>query len=232
MLRFEKTREKALLHYLRRLGHREPIMNYRQIQGLLYAVACSPEVVPASEWLDLIWDADEPPFEDQAEVATFFQLLVELSQHISAAAGNGLHLPFAEAPATDLGDELADWCDGLLMGHQYLENVWLLALAGLEDERLRVQIEEVVELVAMLADWDRVLIWRARENPGGEDLGHEDCFRQLRRLLSAYHSVHALWSRGPGRWGPEDWFRHMQPVAAEAECLCGSGLRFRDCCLH
>ena len=41
---FEKQREETLLRFLDKLNARDAVLNYPQIQGLLYAMACSPEL--------------------------------------------------------------------------------------------------------------------------------------------------------------------------------------------
>src|SRR5690606_13370154 len=97
MQNFEAHRERALLKYLSVLDNRDAVLSYHQIQGLLYAVVCSPEPVRAAEWFELIWLSDDPLFDDMAEAKGFFELLVELHQHIADAAEQDRYQPGLEA---------------------------------------------------------------------------------------------------------------------------------------
>src|SRR5579872_3690470 len=78
MLHFEKQSEEALLDFLNHLNARDAVLNYQQIQGLLYAMVCSPEPIKPAEWFELIWLNDDPQFENPAEAKSFYQLLIEL----------------------------------------------------------------------------------------------------------------------------------------------------------
>lgn len=227
MLNFEKHREQALIHMLEDLETRDAVLGYEQIKGLLYAIACSPEPIRPSEWFELIWLDDEPPFEDIDEGKSFFNLLVELSRHISDAAQKALHRPgvnrFGElSPAA-----LVAWCEGFLIGHHYLDNLWTIALNDLDDDELFEQVEAAVHWAHVVADGDVI-------DPTDEVLDDRLLTTQLQfeEWLRSYQSVRERWYLRGYRWDVNHYFEEMQPVAADALCPCGSGRPFRNCCLH
>jgi uncharacterized protein len=227
MLHFAKHSEQALLHYLTYLGNRDAVLNYQQIHGLLYAMASSPEPIKPAEWFELIWLSDDPHFDDATQAKTFYQLLVELSRHIGELARRDLYRPGVDGSGAFSPDALADWCDGFLIGHQYLENVWVMALDDLDDDELCERVEAVLDWAVTFVERDTGA-WPADD----ADDNLVELQLQFQQLLSAYYGVHELWYRGAYRWDVERLFEGMQMVDREDPCPCGSGRPFRQCCLH
>lgn len=225
MLNLEKHREQALIHILDRLCDCDAVLGYHQIQGLLYAMACSPEPIKPTEWFELIWLSDDAPFDDKAEARSFYRLLVDLAQDIDESADKGRYRPGLDLHGELSPAVLADWCDGFLIGHHYLENLWSIALDDLDDDSLYEQIGAALQ-------WAEVL--SASEPERDEDADEQLLTMQVQfeQWLFAYHAVHERWHRGDFRWHVEDFFEQMRPVEAEAPCPCGSGRRFAACCLH
>lgn len=222
---FEKQREETLLRFLDQLNTRDAVLNYSQIQGLLYAMACSPEPIKPAEWFELVWLNDDPQFECADDAKSFYELLVELFGSISGEVqGNRFQLD-GSANIRDGVRTLADWCDGFLLGHQYLEDVWGAALDELDEDELFVQVDETLDCaVAFIScessDWD----------DEGEFMLAE--IVRFQQLLEDYRSIHLRRRQGCSRWSVEQLFAEMQPVSSQAECPCGSGRVFRECCLH
>lgn len=225
MLNFEKHREQALLQYLSFLGKRDAVLGYQQIQGLLYAMACSPEPIKPSEWFELIWLTDDAHFDDPAEAKTFFQLLQELFRHIDEAVRKERYRPGVDAGGQLSQATLSDWCDGFLMGHQYLENIWLMALDALDDDALYEQVEDALNGAVAFA---------GRDIGNGEDgdVNLAAAHLQFQQALNGYGSVHRRWLQGGGRWDAASLFEAMEPPGGDQPCGCGSGRPFRQCCLH
>lgn len=224
MLPQASQRAQALIHMLDRLGVGDAVLGYQQIQGLLYAMACSPEPIRPREWFELIWLNDEAPFADNAEAHSFYQLLVDLAQTIREAADRGRYQPGVDRDGRRSLESLSAWCEGLLIGHHYLEHVWTIALDDLDDDELYEQVNAVLQWAEFLA---------SIETPG-EEVAEQLATTQLQfeEWLVAYHAVRDRWYRGEFSWKVEDHFRDMQPVAADAACPCGSGRPFGSCCLH
>jgi yecA family protein len=222
---FEKQREETLLRYLDKLKTRDAVLNYPQIQGLLYAMACSPEPIKPAEWFDLVWLNDDPQFENSAEAKGFYELLVDLFGSISAEVQRNRFQLGRRANIQDDALALADWCDGFLIGHHYLEDVWSVALDELDDDQLFEQVGETLDcaiafVASDIADWD----------DNDEFLLTE--FVRFQQLLQDYRAIHLRCDHDRSSWNVEQAFLDMQPVASCAACPCGSGRLFKDCCLH
>lgn len=229
MLKFGKTRERALKQYLRYLGDRHSVLSYNELQGLLYAIGSAPEEVVEAQWLELVWLCDRPrETSDSAvmDMVAFRHLVDELRQHIVGSAEQGQHLPFVDNPTDDQLTRIARWCDGFLLGHHHLEAVWDRALEGLADQSLEKAVNQAVIAAGRLAGWNLGL------RPLETRAARLRCYRRLRQLLGVYHSIHALWRAQPDRNTPEAQFDRLTAPDREEPCICGSGRLFRHCCLH
>lgn len=226
MLNFAKHDEQALLEFLNHLGRRDAVLDYHQIQGLLYAMACSPEPIAPSEWFELIWLNDEPQFDDVGEARAFFRLLTELAQDIGETARRECYRPAVGPDGTRSVAALADWCDGFLTGHRYLEDIWLVALDALDDDDLYEQVATTLDLAAAFAGGDAVE-WSA---DGDDDL--QAVCLQFQQLLGEYYAVHRRYAAGVAPRDVLQEFAALAAVGRDEPCPCGSGRAFGRCCLH
>jgi uncharacterized protein len=189
-------------------------------------MVCSPEQIRPAEWFELIWLSEDPLFDDMADARSFYRLLLELYQHIAEAARQERYRPGAEGGALTR-EALADWCDGFLTGHQYLEDIWQVALDDLDDEQLFDAVGAALDWAVACAEGD-LGAWNRDESDtalGGAQL-------ELLQLLASYHAVHRHWRSSGRRGDVGQLFEQMQPVTADEQCPCGSGRPFRHCCLH
>ncbi len=224
MQHFEKQREETLLRFLDTLNTRDAVLNYPQIQGLLYAMACSPEPIKPAEWFDLVWLNDDPQFENAAEAKRFYELLVELFGSISTDVQRNRFQLAARANIQGGALALADWCDGFLIGHHYLEDVWNAALDDLDDDELFEQVSATLDCAIAfvaddIADWDDNELLLAE-------------FVRFQQLLQDYREIHMRCHDERACWSVEQAFIDMLPVDSRAACPCGSGRIFKSCCLH
>ncbi|MFA7555229.1 MAG: UPF0149 family protein [Spongiibacteraceae bacterium] len=232
MISFDKEQERVLRESIAQLESPESVLGFYQLQGLLFAIACSPESIKPAEWLDLIWLNDEPQFDSEAEADIFYKQLMALANHIESKTREQKYLPFAETYSEQWQQELAEWCEGLLLGHQYLEDVWLVAADDLNDDRLDEEIDATLSLASTFAD-----LVGAKQLSFDDDLElAEDylpeAYALFSNVLAAYASVSSLWSEGVWQFDAEQLFLSLEPVARDEYCPCGSGLVFSKCCLH
>lgn len=232
LTQFDKQRERSLRDKLDSLHHSGDAISYYQLQGLLFAVACSPETIKPSEWFDLIWLNDEPQFENEADARSFYRCVVSLANHIAEMARQRRFLPFSPRYDERWLDELGHWCEGLLIGHQYLEDLWSITLDDLDDQSFVDEIEATLSLAASFADQDE-----SSQLSFGEEmeLSHSrqaDAYDLLWKVLATYATVGSLWAEHAWQWDAEQLFLALEPVPRESLCPCGSGVIFARCCLH
>jgi uncharacterized protein len=233
---FDKDTERELRNSLEQLHKKGAALGYYQLQGLLFAINCSPEKIQASEWFDLIWLNDDPQFDDKAAARQFYQAVVGLNEHVAEMAALRRYLPFSAAYSDDWQRELAQWCDGLLMGHQYLEDLWLVALDDLNDPGLSEDIDASLCLACTFADPVRAKNASFEQGIELTDDHLPEAYTLFRKVLATYASIKDTWSLHESLHAPEGdlqtLFDSLEPVPADRPCPCGSGVVFAKCCLH
>ena len=124
-------------------------LRFQELQGFLFAVACSPELVPPSAWLPAISDEEDIGFKDEVEAQRIMGLIVSLYNGINDSAfERSKDLPpgceFRAAIEDNFSEELpiSLWSRGFMMGHEWLEYVW--------DEYLPEELDEEVGSTAMV----------------------------------------------------------------------------------
>ena len=229
---YDKDSERKLRECLAQLQHDEIVLNYHQLQGFLFAIACSPDEIKPSEWFDLIWLTDDPHFDNEVEARRFFKQVVALADHIRELVQQHRYLPFSVNYSERWSSELAYWCDGMLMGHQYLEDVWMLALSDLDSHEMDEAVATSLRLASTFADLETAQQLSFDE---GMVLTNEylpEAYKVFWQVLGHYAHVKHLWVENYPDTDAEQLFLAFEPVARDDRCLCGSGLRFEKCCLH
>ncbi len=102
---------------------REQAMPIDMLQGLLCAVASSPDAIPQERWMEEAL-GEAPQFEDEAQSAAFTALLMRFQEQIHAELAAGEGLTFYVFPGEDGEDDLATWCDGYLAGMELSDVNW------------------------------------------------------------------------------------------------------------
>ena len=228
----DKDTESALQDYLKELQRSDAVLSYFQLQGLLFAVSCSPEPMKASEWFELIWLNDDPQFDDEAEAKVFYRLVADLQKQIAAGLSRGHYLPLPVQFDERWQAELADWCQGLMLGHQYLEELWTVVIEDVADEEMSACVDMVFNLAATFADLESA---RQQALEDGDDLleAHlPEAYALFQRALQDYSNLSAHWGKLISSMGAEQVFEALQPVGRDELCPCGSGKLFSRCCLH
>jgi yecA family protein len=229
---FSQDQLEALQFHLSRLQARGAVIDYYQLYGLLFAIACAPEPIKTSDWFELIWLNDEPQFDQEEEARDFFQLVKAFARHIQHEKSLQQYLPFGEQFSAGHQSALAQWSQGFLTGHYYLEEVWGLALDDIDDDSLIDRIDATLNLAMTFAD-----LFSARQMAleGGIELTEEhlpEAYEMLWEMLESYTQVAARWPDDGWRMNAEQLFLALEPVSREEACPCGSGLSFAKCCLH
>lgn len=106
-------------------------MNYVEMHGFLFAVACCPVAVEPAEWLPHIFNDEDASFTDEDEAEEILQGIAEAYNEIydELADGDAL-LPeccqILTPPLANFDEDatLAAWSRGFLEGHEWLTEAW------------------------------------------------------------------------------------------------------------
>ncbi len=187
-------------------------MPYEMCIGFLAAIASLPEVMLPSEWLPEV--LGQAPVEDEAEARSVFGASMTLYNHCVAAVEDDAH---AICPPPHEQVSVAAFCEGYLravdLGHP-----------GLDSEA--PEILEALGVLAALADPAKAHAIVRLEK--GETLKSTLAFfREGLPATVEYLSRH--WREDELR--PEPARREPRPER-NAPCPCGSGKKYKRCCLQ
>lgn len=127
----------------------EGTLRFHEVQGFLFAVACSPELIPPSAWLQAISDEEDLGFEDEAEAQRIMGLIIGLYNDINDSVfERSGSLPPGCGFRADVEDNfdkelpISLWSRGFMIGHDWLAEVW--------DEYLPEELDGEIGSTAMV----------------------------------------------------------------------------------
>ncbi len=210
-----------------------------QACGFTLAVAGAPETISPIEWLPCLFKADRlPDFPKEAERERTLALLVGLQDYWTAQISRRepeealLDLPEGCYFVTGKGpsQSVRDFCKGYLSGYRWLQKAWGLALrdSGEEDrEKLVFNATIMVCLTLLYSDGK------------GETATMPD--RELpMKPAKAWHLLPALLietggfglDRQVAEPAGEEPPAVPDKVGRNAPCPCGSGKKYKKCCMN
>lgn len=204
-------------------------MSFREVEGLLFSIWGSPQPVPPTRWLKIIF-GDSPEFQDEQLEKNVHRCLFNLMDTIERDIEMKLDvLPkecHAEKPEGEAFEQLQLWSRGFTEGNALLVNFWEEVFSHKAMKELEESWTACTILLSVWANPER-LLERAGQ-PGGPN---------IEKMLSAVPSVvRELSSIIPGvrtRWKavletPEPV--SVNKVGRNDPCPCGSGKKYKKCC--
>jgi yecA family protein len=136
--------EAWLRGFLGRASEQAPdTLGLEELYGFVFAIVSAPDLVLPSEWIPAIFDADEPPFSDEAEAVRFHHVIMALYNELNRDVLDAtVHLPACidvRQPAEanfDKDAPLMKWASGFAQGHDWLEEAWEVELPQEVDDEL------------------------------------------------------------------------------------------------
>jgi len=203
-------------------GKDEGVLDISELDGMFTAVVSGPVSIMPSRWLPALWGDFAPVWSSKAEFEEVFSMLV---RHMNSIVAALMYEPehfeplFLEREVQGKTYTIVDeWCEGYRRG---------MALAA---EQWEAGGMEMAVLVAPIRAFTSDTEWRAHDLASSEETDN------VRRAITPnVRAIHAYWSKRRGdRTGP------VTPPAHRAEprvgrndpCPCGSGKKYKKCCLH
>lgn len=207
--------ESILLKY----GNDDSILDASELDGFFTALISGPEVLSPSHWLPALWGGAPPKFSKDAELQRFMNLLI---QHINNCVLMLMEYPSEFAALFQQreheGETLTiaeEWCFGYMRG-------------------------------VALGQWPALPEAEAAHLAAIDLHGNEAHFAQLEQMSQAQHqqsvttiepavrALHAYWlAQRSAHSSPAQPPLQATPKAGRNDpCPCGSGKKFKQCCLH
>jgi len=199
----------------------EGVLDISELDGLLTAVVSGPVMIQPSQWLPAVWGDFEPVWESEKEFENILSLMM---RHMNGIATTLMEQPeqfepiFLQRAGADNAVMIVDeWCEGYVRG---------VALAAHEWQQAG---EEMTVLLSPVLAFTEAGNWSGHEQPSLEEI-------RKRQLAVAPHvrEIHRYWLARRGDGGPVSApLRRTGPrVGRNDPCPCGSGKKFKKCCLH
>lgn len=201
--------DETLLNYARPTA----VRNASELDGFFAALGCAPETIVAEAWLAAIWGGEDyvPQWADKTEADAFVSaVLVFYNRVVRALNGDTFSALYMQSKTVIVAN---DWCQGFLRG----VNMWQ-PLPRPE--------------AALLEKSVRPMRLFATES-GQQSLAKmsaQDVASAQREVEDSVRAMHLHWLK------PRDDKRTPVLVTSKVGrnelCACGSGKKFKKCCLH
>lgn len=208
--------DNTLLDY----GNDESILMVSELDGFFAAIISGPQMIPPSIWYPVLWGGaeNEPKWPNLKEKEKFFALLI---RHMNFLVTTFMHYP-AEFEALFMVNDSSEnkttiyiaeeWCFG------YMRGVDLGQWPTLPDE-MDVYLE-AIRLHGREDNFDRL-----------GKLSIEEHQQTVAKIEPAAAKLHAYWLEQ--RTPTVTQLRRTEPKTGRNDpCACGSGKKYKQCCLH
>lgn len=202
-------------------GKNEGVLNVSELDGLLTALVSGPVVVPPSRWLPVVWGDFEPEWKNAQEFEAVFTMLIRHMNGIATALmtqPEDFELLFLERTVGGKTYTIVDeWCEGYMQGVKLTADLWKV-----EDLEMKLML---MPIRAFTSETD----WRGHELSTNAEI--ENLQKAITRNV---REIHAYWlARRDAYAPPSTPVRRSEPsVGRNDPCPCGSGKKFKKCCLH
>lgn len=209
--------DEILLKY----GHDDSILSVSELDGFLTAIVSGPEMIPPSQWVPELWGGatNEPEWESETEIQRFMRLVMQHMNSIASALMDSPHDYVALFQMREFdGKEVTvaeEWCFG------YMRGVDLGNWPALPEE-----IDTWLGAIALHGREDNFAVM--------ETLSLEEHQQTVADIEPAVRKLHAYWLARRTAFPPvvQTPVRTEPKVGRNDPCPCGSGRKFKQCCLH
>ena len=192
-----------------------------ELDGFLAGLIVCPELIMPSEWMPVVWGEHGPVFEDEHQAQAIINLIMGHYNDIVRGLDRGRHHPLYDIDADD-SILWETWIEGFWRAVQLRPEAWLALSAG-DDDDLQTAVFSLSRLYEI-----------ASTAPA--DLLPMEIDAELEELAPGMipHAVEILHRARLAQAGPKhttDKGNHSK-VGRNEPCPCGSGKKFKNCCLN
>lgn len=199
----------------------EGVLCVSEMDGLFTAIVSGPVMIPPSEWMPVMWGDFPPEWEDEASVQKILSLMM---QHMNSIAtmlmtqSDYFGALFLERVVDGKTYTIVDeWCEGYMRGVAMAAEQWQI-------DHIDMQI-----LLAPIKAFAGDAAVSTHETYNGKEI--ENLQENIR--LNA-REIHAYWlARRQDDVAVQSPVQRTEPrIGRNEPCPCGSGKKYKKCCLH
>lgn len=196
------------------------IFNISELDGLFTAIVSGPALLAPSQWLPVVWGDFEPEWESEKESEVILSLMFRHINDIAAILSEQPHNfepMFMERSVEGKAYSIVDeWCEGYLRG---------VSLATIEWEGGG---GEMTELLLPIMTFASEQGWQVLDT-----MSRTEIEKVQQSIAPTVRQIHAWWlARRSGGDNSSPVQRTSPRVGRNDPCPCGSGKKYKKCCLH
>lgn len=235
VLPFTETHAALLQTFLSSPERPEGTLTYPQLAGFLFSIANSPELIPPSEWIPMVFNDREGGFETSGEAEGALHAMMALYNDCCRERPEGrTPIPLGCEIRPQAMDNLAadaalsQWAQGFSMGYDYLEESW-------SDYTPDELDEELGSLLMVLTFFSSPKLAKAYHEEGSSKRSLAEMAETVVTLFPEAMCAFAHLGRSIYRARCEAGdFEETSPlrpkIGRNDPCPCGSGKKFKKCC--
>jgi uncharacterized protein len=199
----------------------EGIIDISSLDGFFTAIVSGPVMLPPSSWLPAVWGDFEPAWEKESD---FMDIMALMMRHMNGIAGMLMEQPeafepiFLERAAEGKTYLIVDeWCSGYVHGLSLAMDAW------------NTGGEEMTLLLMPILVYGSEKGWEFLK-----DMSESEQENLRDNIVPSVRAIHAWWQERREREMPVHApVRRSSPdVGRNDPCPCGSGKKYKHCCLR
>ncbi|MGB5396263.1 MAG: UPF0149 family protein [Gammaproteobacteria bacterium] len=201
-------------------GRNEGVLVISELDGFFTAIVSGPVLIPPSQWFSAVMGEFEPVWENEKEFEAIFSLLMRFMNSIADMLMEQPEdfEPMFEERYVDGKTWLIvdEWCEGYMRG------------VGLEAQAWQVDSPDMKILLAP------ILAFTGQGQWSGHEVDDVERANLHNAIVTNVREIHACWlarREAVAKAGvlPQ---RVAVRVGRNEPCPCGSGKKYKKCCLH
>ncbi len=197
------------------MGRDEGIICVSKLDGYFTAIVSGPVMLPPSIWLPGIWGEFEPNWESEDALTAIFSLMM---RHMNDISSTLMTSPEQFTPVFKVSNmdgeenEIVDeWCEGYLRGVHLTTDLW------------QFEDDDSANLLGL------ILAFTEQADFFGHKFEEADRTQMTDTIPAAAALIHRYWLE---QRMPDQPIHPSRKVGRNDPCPCGSGKKYKKCCLH
>lgn len=212
-----KSLDDEINHYLARYGSANALADVSELDGFFAALACAPNSIQPAEWLIALWggEGNAPAWPNRDEANKFISAVMVSYKRVAQALNSDTYAPlFIERKEEGRRIAIANgWCRGFMRG----VNLW-----NTLDSADALFLKEQLQPIRLFSSEAGQAKLKAMSS---------EAIAQQQRAIAA--SVRHMYRHWLSERAPISAPVKVEPkVGRNDPCPCGSGKKFKKCCLH
>lgn len=198
----------------------EGILCISELDGFFTAIVSGPELIPPSQWLPAVWGDFEPEWESEEEFQNIVGLMINIMNSIATTLMEAPEEFEADFEYREVDEQVYlivdEWCEGYWQGISLAADSW------------HIESTDMSILLSPILAFSSQLGWK------GHEFNEQESDNLKRAIIPNVRDIHAYWlaRRASSNASIKPDHRNAPKTGRNDPCPCGSGKKYKKCCLH